>query len=384
MSIVDSLDAEFAALDAAGLRRQRRTVTRRQGVQIEVDGHPVLNFCSNDYLGLADHPALVEAAIEGAQRWGVGSGAAHLVSGHFAPHEEAERALAHFVGCEAALLFSTGYMVNAGVMSALVGRGDAIFADRLNHASLVDGALLTRADLKRYPHCDMAALERLLAQSTAARKLIVTDSVFSMDGDLAPLATLLELAERHDAWLMVDDAHGFGVLGPQGRGALAALGLGAERILLVGTLGKAAGVAGAFVAGSSRVVDWLLQKTRTYLFTTGAPPLLAHCLLTALELIHDGDARRAQLNANINRLRAGLAGRFELADSSTPIQPLIVGQNAAAAALAARLFGQGVWVPAIRPPTVPEGTARLRISLSAAHEARHIDALLAGLAANAP
>jgi len=384
MSIVDTLDAGFAALDAAGLRRQRRRVDRRKGVEIHVDGRPVLNFCSNDYLGLADHPALVEAAIEGAKRWGVGSGAAHLVSGHFAPHEAAEQALARFVGCEAALLFSTGYMVNAGVLSALVGRGDAIFADKLNHASLVDGALLTRADLRRYPHCDMAALERLLEQSTAARKLIVTDSVFSMDGDLAPLRELLALAERYDTWLMIDDAHGFGVLGPQGRGALASLGMAAERILLVGTLGKAAGVAGAFVAGSARVVEWLMQKTRTYLFTTGAPPLLAHCLLIALELIADGDTRREQLRANIARLRAGVAGRFQLAASATAIQPLIVGRNELAVTLANKLFDQGIWVPAIRPPTVPEGTARLRVSLSAAHEPAQVDTLVAALLQHAP
>ena len=378
MSIVDRLDKDLAELDVANLRRRRRIIESRHGTEVVVDGRRAINFCSNDYLGLADEPALTEAAIAGARRWGVGAGASHLVSGHFAIHEAAEKRLAAYVGCESALLFSTGYMANAGAMSALVGRGDAIFADKLNHASLVDGALLTRADLKRYPHRDLAALERLLSQSTAPTKLIVTDSVFSMDGDLAPLAEIAALAEAYDAWLMIDDAHGLGVIGPHGRGALAHFALNAERILYIGTLGKAAGVAGAFAAGSKRLTDWLLQKTRTYIFTTGAPPLLAECLLEAADLMESGDARRATVRRHIDRLRTGLPGA-RLLESDTPIQPLIVGDNGKALALGQTLFEQGLWVPAIRPPTVPEGSARLRISLSAAHTDAQIDKLIAAL-----
>lgn len=377
--MTDDLDDRFTALDDAGLRRQRRTVTARQGVRCEVDGRPVLNFCSNDYLGLADHPALVEAAIDGARRWGVGAGASHLVSGHFGAHEAAEKRLAAFVGAERALLFSSGYMVNAGIQAALVGREDAIFADRLNHASLIDGALLARADFRRYPHKDVAALERLLAASTAPRKLIVTDSVFSMDGDLAPLPALLELAERFDAWLLVDDAHGFGVIGPQGRGGVAHFGLSGERLLTVGTLGKAAGVAGAFVAGSGRVIDWLLQKTRSYIFSTGMPPLLAHVLLTAVDLIEAGDDRRQAVQDHIAQLRTGLLAGDKLLPSNTAIQPVLVGGNAAASALSRTLFEHGLWVAAIRPPTVPEGTARLRITLSAGHTVTDVASLVAVL-----
>lgn len=378
--MVDDLDPQLAALDAAGLRRVRRTISRRAGVEVVVDGQPAINFASNDYLGLAYHPALVEAAVAGAQRWGVGAGASHLVSGHFDVHDAAEQALARFVGAERALLCTSGYMVNAGIMAALVGRGDAIFADRLNHASLIDGALLSRAEFRRYPHKDLAALERMLGASTAPRKLIVTDGVFSMDGDIAPLPELLALAERFDAWLVVDDAHGFGVLGPQGRGTVAHFGLAAcPRLLYMGTLGKAAGVAGAFIAGTEKAIEWLLQKTRTYIFATGLPPLLAQVLLSALDLIENGDDRRAQLAAHIARLHTGLGPQAGLLPSQTAIQPLVIGGNAAAVSASRSLFEHGLWVPAIRPPTVPEGTARLRISLSAGHSVAHIDSLIAAL-----
>ncbi|WP_374600872.1 8-amino-7-oxononanoate synthase [Niveibacterium sp.] len=379
MAIWETLDAEFAALDAAGLRRRRRTISERHGAEVVVDGRRAVNFCANDYLGLADHPALVDAAIAGAQRWGMGAGASHLVSGHFSAHDAAERRLANFVGCDAALLFSTGYMVNSGIAAALVGRGDAVFADRLNHASLVDGALLSRAELRRYPHGDVAALERMLAESTAPRKLILTDSVFSMDGDIAPLPALFELAERFDAWLVVDDAHGFGVLGPQGRGALQHYGIRSPRVLYIGTLGKAAGVYGAFVAGDTQVVAWLMQKARTYIFTTGAPPLLAETICAAVDLIEAGDERRAQVAQLIARLRSQLRHPERLMASTTPIQPVLVGGNEAALTLAARLLEEGLWVPAIRPPTVPAGTARLRISLSAAHTTAQVDALAAAI-----
>jgi 8-amino-7-oxononanoate synthase len=366
--LLERLRADLAELDARALRRVRHSLDTACGPHARVDGRDMLAFCSNDYLGLAAEPALAHALAAGAARWGAGSGASHLVSGHYTVHDRLETRLAEFVGCERALYFSTGYMANAGTIPALVGRGDAIFADRLNHASLVDGALLSRATLHRYPHADLAALERLLADSRAPRKLIVTDAVFSMDGDVAPLAELLALAERFDAWLMVDDAHGFGVLGPHGRGALAQADLASWRIVLVGTLGKAAGVAGAFVAGHAEVVEWLMQKARTYVFTTGAPPALADALLASLDLVAAGEARRAHLAALIARLRETLRlERWQLMPSHTPIQPVVIGDNVEALAVARALWERGVWVPAIRPPTVPAGTARLRISLSAAH-----------------
>jgi 8-amino-7-oxononanoate synthase len=366
--LLERLRADLAELDARALRRVRRSLDTACGPLARVDGREVLAFCSNDYLGLAAEPALAHALAAGAARWGAGSGASHLVSGHYTVHDRLEARLAQFVGCARALYFSTGYMANAGTIPALVGRGDAIFADRLDHASLVDGALLSRATLHRYPHADLAALERLLGDSRAPRKLIVTDAVFSMDGDVAPLAELLALAERFDAWLMVDDAHGFGVLGPDGRGALAQAGLASWRIVLVGTLGKAAGVAGAFVAGHADVVEWLMQKARTYVFTTGAPPALADALLASLDLVAAGDARRAHLASLIARLRESLQlARWQLMPSRTPIQPVVIGDNAETLRVARALWERGLWVPAIRPPTVPAGTARLRISLSAAH-----------------
>jgi 8-amino-7-oxononanoate synthase len=374
--LLDQLRADLAELDARALRRVRRSLGGPCGPHARVDGREMLAFCSNDYLGLAAEPALAAALAAGAARWGAGSGASHLVSGHYEVHDALEARLAAFVGCERALYFSTGYMANTGAIPALVGRGDAIFADRLNHASLVDGALLSRAGLHRYPHADMAALERALAASAARRKLIVTDAVFSMDGDIAPLAALLALAERFDAWLMVDDAHGFGVLGPGGRGALAEAGLDSWRLIYVGTLGKAAGVSGAFVAGQADVVEWLMQRARTYVFTTGAPPALAEALLASLDLIAAGDARRARLAALIAQLRGELdLRRWQPMPSRTPIQPVLIGDNAEALAVAGALWDAGLWVPAIRPPTVPQGTARLRISLTAAHSPADVSRL---------
>jgi 8-amino-7-oxononanoate synthase len=384
--IVDGLEAELAELDRQHARRRRRVIDAPCGPRASVDGRSLLAFCSNDYLGLANHPELIEALCEGARRWGAGSGASHLVSGHLRPHEELESRLAEFVGVERALCFSAGYMANLGVVPALVGRGDAIFADRLNHASLVDAAVASRAEHRRYAHNDVAALERLLAETPARRKLILTDAVFSMDGDLAPLPRLLELAEAHDAWLVVDDAHGFGVLGRGGRGSLAHFGLPpSPRLVYIGTFGKAAGVSGAFVGGDARVVEWLLQRARTYIFTTAAPPALSVALMKSLELIAAGGDRRARLGRLIGRLRDGVAALaahrpWRLADSPTPIQPIVIGSNEAALDLAGRLESEGIWVPAIRPPTVPAGTARLRVSLSAAHDEADVDALLAALA----
>jgi 8-amino-7-oxononanoate synthase len=377
---IAALGNELDALAGQGLQRRRRIVEGVCGPLVEVDGRTLLAFASNDYLGLAGHPEIVAAAREGAGRYGVGSGASHLVSGHGRAHEQLETRLAGFVGMPRALGFCTGYMANLAVIPALLGRNDAVFADRLNHASLVDAALLSRAEHHRFPHRDLAALERQLAQSTSPRKLIATDAVFSMDGDIAPLPELLDLARKHDAWLLVDDAHGFGVLGPQGRGTLAHFDLASPRLILMGTLGKAAGVAGAFVAAHETVIEWLLQRARPYIFTTAAPPLLAHALLTAVDLIERGDALRTHLNALIDQLRVGLrALRWPLAESPTPIQPLIIGDNHEAVAVARALDAQGIWTPVIRPPTVPRGEARLRISLSAAHTGAQVDRLISAL-----
>ena len=382
--LLDELRSELASLEHEGLRRRCRTLDAPCGPLARVDGRALISFCSNDYLGLANDPALIEAASAGAQRWGVGSGASHLVSGHFAPHEALQQKLAAFTGFSRALLFSTGYMANLGIVAALVGRDDAVFADKLNHASLIDAVQLSRAESRRYAHGNLAALERLLAASTAKRKLILTDAVFSMDGDLAPLPELLALAERFDAWLVIDDAHGFGVLGEQGCGSLAhfdmAHGWYPERIVYMGTLGKAAGGSGAFVAGSDTVIEWLLQRARTYIFTTGSSPLMACAMLASLELIENGDARRAHLRELAEQLREGLAGtRWQLVPSPTAIQPVIIGDNHEALWVASALYAEGLWVPAIRPPTVPKGTARLRVSLSAAHTSTHVAQLVDAL-----
>jgi 8-amino-7-oxononanoate synthase len=381
--IWDELQGELDALAAEGLQRRRRVLDSPCGPVCTVDGREVISFCSNDYLGLANNPQLIATAQAAAAQWGVGSGASHLVSGHLRPHEALEVALAEFVGFPRALSFSTGYMANLAIVPALVGRGDAVFADKLNHASLIDAAQLTHADSRRYAHGDVAALSAMLESSSARRKLILTDAVFSMDGDIAPLPELLELAERHDAWLVIDDAHGFGVLGEHGRGSLSHFSLPASRrVVLMGTLGKAAGVAGAFVAADALVIEWLLQRARSYIFTTAASPITAATLVKAVKLIAAADDGRANLVRHIAQLRAGLAGtRWRLLHSDTAIQPIIVGDNAEAVRIAEALLERGLWVPAIRPPTVPKGTARLRVSLSAAHTEAHIAALVDALKA---
>ena len=376
------LAAELADIAAAGLTRRRRVLDSPAGRIARVDGQEVLNFASNDYLGLAGNAEIAQALADGALRWGAGSGASHLVSGHLTPHDQLENEIAAFTGFERALTFSTGYLANLAVTPTLAGRGDAVFADKLNHASLIDAMQLAKAngaEVQRYPHNDVAALERQLAASNAARKVIVTDAVFSMDGDLAPLPLIFELAERHDAWLVIDDAHGFGVLGRHGEGSLAHFNLPASpRILLMGTLGKAAGVGGAFVAGSATAIEYLLNKGRSYIFTTAAPPAIACALSKSLHIIRNGDALRANLMARIAQLRDGLAGK-PLLPSATAIQPYIVGDNEAAVVLSKALWERGLWVPAIRPPTVPKGTARLRVSLSAAHSAAQVAALIDAL-----
>ena len=344
----------------------------------------MLAFASNDYLGLAAHPDIARALADGALAWGAGSGASHLVSGHLTPHALLEDRLAAFTGFARCLTFSTGYLANLAVTPTLAaGRDDAIFTDRLNHASLIDAAKLSRARRHRYPHGDMAALERLLAASSAKTKVIVSDAVFSMEGDLAPLAELFALAERFDAWLVIDDAHGFGVLGEEGRGSLSHCHIPAHpRILLMGTLGKAAGVGGAFVAGSEIAIEYLLQKARSYIFTTAQPPAIAAALVKSLELIAASDDRRAHLQSLIRQLQAGCANLpWHLLPSQTAIQPLIVGDNETALALSQALWERGLWVAAIRPPTVPTGTARLRISLSAAHACDDVALLTSALQA---
>ncbi|MDP1594113.1 MAG: 8-amino-7-oxononanoate synthase [Gallionella sp.] len=374
------LQLELDERAAQGLLRARRTVSSPQSPHIVVDGKPYLAFCSNDYLGFANHPRLIAALQQGAQQWGAGAGAAHLVSGHFSPHEQLEDELAAFVGKPAALLFSTGYMANLGVVQALVGKGDTVFADKLNHASLNDAMLLSRASVQRYRHNDIAQLDTLLAQSGKGRKLICTDAVFSMDGDMARLPELLALCEAHDAWLLVDDAHGFGVLGAQGRGALSHFGLDSPRIIYMATLGKSAGVFGAFVAAGQVVIDTLVNSARSYVYTTATPPALSLALLESLRLIEQGDALRAHLHSLIAQLRAGLQGLpWALMPSDTAIQPLLIGENQAALDLSMALRERGIWVAAIRPPTVPTGTARLRITLSAAHSAADVSCLLEAL-----
>lgn len=380
MTLHAELAAELAARDGEGLRRRRRLLESPQRAHVRVDGRDYLAFCSNDYLGLASDPRIVAAAKEGAERYGVGAGASHLILGHAAAHHELEAALAAFTGLPQALLFSTGYMANMGVVSALVGRGDAVFADRLNHASLNDAALLSRAAFRRFPHNDLAALERLLLNTPARRRLVIVDAVFSMDGDIAPVPDLLELCVRHDAYLLIDDAHGFGVLGAQGRGTLAHFGIRSDRLIYMATLGKAAGVSGAFVAGSEALAESLVQQARTYIYTTATPPLLAHALLESLRIIGQEQWRRERLHELAQRLKQGLQGApWRLLPSDTPIQPLLVGGNAEALALSARLAGEGLLVPAIRPPTVPQGTARLRISLSADHGIGDVERLVSVL-----
>jgi 8-amino-7-oxononanoate synthase len=374
------LQQGLVALKADHLERKRSLLDGAQGAHVSINGQRVVSFCSNDYLGLAADPALVAAAHAALDQCGVGAGAAHLITGHHRFHHNFEIAFARFVGKPAALLFSTGYMANLAVLTTLVGRHGEVFGDKLNHASLVDAAQLSGATFSRYRHGDLAQLESQLAKSSAPDKLIVSDLVFSMDGDIAPVDALLDLAERFDAWLYLDDAHGFGVLNA-GRGGLTDRARASDRVIYLATLGKAAGVAGAAVAAHASVIDWLIQKARPYIYTTASPPLLAACLLESLRQIEAGEARRERLRSHIAQLRAGLA-KLEYATlmpSTTPIQPLLVGANADAVRLSQALLQRGLLVPAIRTPTVPVGTARLRITLSAAHSAEDVAQLVEAL-----
>jgi len=376
-SALTRLQQGLAALKADHLDRHRRLLDGAQGAHVTIDGQRVISFCSNDYLGLAADPALVQAAHAALDQCGVGAGAAHLITGHHRFHHDFETAFARFVGKPAALLFSTGYMANLAVLTALVGRHGEVFGDKLNHASLVDAVQLSGAHFTRYRHNDLAQLESQLAGSTARDKVIVSDLVFSMDGDRAQVDALLDLAERYDTWLHLDDAHGFGVLN-DGRGGLTERARASDRVIYLATLGKAAGVSGAAVAAHAGVIDWLIQKARPYIYTTASPPLLAACLSESLRQIEKGDARRERLRSHILQLRQGLVGLKlgKLMDSDTPIQPLLIGANADAVRLSQRLLQHGLLVPAIRTPTVPVDTARLRITLSAAHSADDVAQLV--------
>lgn len=377
---MQSLQAALDQRRREGLYRQRRVTDGAQGPELVVDGRRMLSFCSNDYLGLAADPRLGEAVNRGVARYGVGSGAAHLISGHSAAHHALEEELAEFTGRERALLFSTGYMANLGVLSALLGRSDTVLEDRLNHASLIDGGILSRARFKRYAHADIDALAGLLREGEA-RCLVATDGVFSMDGDIAPLAGLAEQCSAHNAWLMVDDAHGIGVVGPQGRGSIAAAELGESDVpILMGTLGKALGTAGAFVAGPAVLIETLIQQARPYIYTTAMPAAIAEATRASLRIVLDEEWRRERLQGLIVRFRRGAARiGLELMDSETPIQPILLGSAQRALQWSDRLYREGILVTAIRPPTVPDGAARLRVTLSASHTVSQVETLLSVL-----
>ena len=381
-ALADRLGAGLALRSQQNLYRRRLTLHSAQGPLVQLGDRQYLNFCSNDYLGLASHPRVVAAFQAAAASYGVGSGASHLVCGHSALHHQLEEALAEFTGRPRALLFSSGYLANVGILTSLLQRGDHVLEDRLNHASLLDGGLHSGARFQRFAHCDVAALERKLARADGIR-LVVTDGVFSMDGDTAPLGELAAACGRHDAWLMVDDAHGFGVLGERGAGSTEAAGLDASAVpVLMATLGKALGTAGAFVAGSELLIEALIQQARTYIYTTALPPAVAGASLESLRVLQEEAWRREHLARLISRFRRG-AGELglPLLASNSAIQPLPVGDAAAALALSERLQQRGLLISAIRPPTVPAGTSRLRITLSAAHTDAQLDQLLEQLAA---
>jgi 8-amino-7-oxononanoate synthase len=376
-----ALARELERLQRAYLYRVRRVSEGPQGPEMRLDGRDLLTFCSNDYLGLAAHPEVIAALKQGADAYGAGSGAAHLVTGHGRAHHALEEELAEFTGRPRALLFSTGYMANLGVIAALTGRGDRVYEDRLNHASLIDGALLSRARLKRYRHGDAASLGDLMAGGDGGRALVATDGVFSMDGDLAPLPGLADLCQEKGALLMVDDAHGLGVLGRGGRGTCSHFGLGPDQVpLLMGTLGKAFGTFGAFVAASEELVETLVQSARSYIFTTATPPALAEATRASLRLVKQESWRRERLASLIERFRAGAAELgLPLMPSTTPIQPVVAGSSERALGWSRELESRGLLVTAIRPPTVPEGSARLRVTLSASHTPAQVDRLLDAL-----
>ncbi|MEE8482793.1 MAG: 8-amino-7-oxononanoate synthase [Acidiferrobacterales bacterium] len=375
------LQHKLQQLREQNLFRQRRLLQSPQGVEVEIDGDRLLSFCSNDYLGLAADPRVIEALQWGAKLYGVGAGASHLVTGHSTPHHELEQELAEYVGADRALVFSTGYMANLGIVTALMDRHGLLIEDRLNHASLIDAARLARSDVKRYTHADASSAASLLKQDNK-NKLIATDAVFSMDGDIAPLSELLLLAKSSNAWLLADDAHGIGVVGESGRGSFSAASLAlGDPVIYMATLGKALGTFGAFVAGSDALIETLIQRARTYIYTTALPPAVAEATRASLRIARQENWRRERLESLRVQFQRGAAELgLKLLPSVTAIQPLVLGSEEAALKAAESLQAQGILVPAIRPPTVPAGTARLRITFSALHEAHHIDRLLDALA----
>lgn len=363
------------------LYRTRLNVASGCSSTLSVEGRSLINFCSNDYLGLAGHPDIGLALKQAADVFGTGSGASHLVSGHSVVHHKLEEQLAEYTGRPRALLFSTGYMANIGAINALIGRRDLVLQDQLNHASLLDGGRLSQADFQRYKHVDMASLEQRLEQSSAERKLIVTDGVFSMDGNLAPLREISMLAEKHSAWLMVDDAHGVGVLGQQGGGLVEDLNMTVEQVpVLVGTLGKSFGTFGAFVAGSEALIETLIQFSRSYIYTTALPPAIAAATLASLKIVREESWRRDKLVQLVARFRRGAQQiGLQLAESNTPIQPVLINNDEKVMQVGQQLRAAGFLVGAIRPPTVPVGTGRLRITFSANHSEEQVDQLVAAL-----
>ncbi|WP_455209422.1 8-amino-7-oxononanoate synthase [Kaarinaea lacus] len=363
------------------LYRSRRIITSPQQPRITIGNKTYLSFCSNDYLGLANHPAVIKALQKGANQYGVGSGAAHLISGHSKAHHALEEELAEFVNRPRALLFSTGYMANLGTVESLLDQGDAVFEDRLNHASLIDAGLASGARFHRYRHCDAQSLAELLNKSNANKKLVVTDGVFSMDGDIAPLTALANAARGQDAWLMVDDAHGLGVIGEKGRGTISYHGLSTnDAPILMGTLGKAFGCFGAFVSGSEDLIEFLIQEARSYIYTTAMPAAVAEATRASLRLVQEEQWRREKLAILVEKFQNGATELgLQLTDSTTPIQPLIIGDNAKALQISQQLFENGFLISAIRPPTVPVNSARLRITFSASHEEQDVEMLLSQL-----
>lgn len=363
------------------LYRQRKTLDSAQGVNVSVDNKPFINFCSNDYLSLANHPDVINAAQQALQHYGVGSGASHLVCGHSQLHHQLEQQLAAFVGRDRALLFSSGYMANMGVINALLGKKDYIFEDKLNHASLLDAGLLSGARFQRFLHNNMQDLEKKLTGAGAGRKLIVVDSVFSMDGDLAPLSELAALAKKYDAWLMSDDAHGMGVLGKNGAGCAEHFSLSQQQLpILMGTLGKSFGSFGAFVAGSEALIETLIQFSRSYIYTTALPPAIAAASQASLHIVQSDCRRRERLKALIAHFKQGAKQRqLAIMPSDTAIQPLLIGSSLTALEISKNLENKGFLISAIRPPTVAANSARLRITLTAEHTTEQIDNLLAAL-----
>jgi len=372
------IDQTLLELTQRGLKRKIRTIEGRQNREITIDGRKVLNFCSNNYLGLADDPRLGAAATASIVAEGFGAGASRLVCGNFSSHQKLEDCIAKFKGTERALLFNTGYIANMGIISSLYGRGDMIFSDKLNHASIIDGILLSGAEYKRYAHADMESLAAMLkAAPESVKKLIITDSVFSMDGDIAPLPAIVALAKKYSAAVMVDEAHGLGVLGRNGKGAVEHFGLEGQVDIQMGTFSKAAGSFGAYCCGSARLIDFLINKARSFIYTTGLPPNVAAASLKGLEIIVKEPQRREKMWENTKFITNGLKEMgFDTLNTQTPIIPIVVKDSSLSVDFSEKLLAAGIFVSAIRPPTVPANTARLRVTVMATHTTEDLNRLL--------